>query len=188
MMKHDLVTTQATISADRFVLRPVRYSDVGLLEMHTGDERVARMTRNIPHPLPPGATAGFITRAQDPARAEDIWIMDGTAGGFGEFLGVVGLERMDRDQCEIAFWVVPGLWGSGIATEAVGALIKANPLKCRTVFASVFQDNPASSHLLANLGFEYIGDAEYHSVARDALVPTITYIKRMDSVASGGNA
>ena len=151
-MKHDRVTTQATISAERFVLRPVRALDQGMLEMHAGDARVARMTRSIPHPLPPGAAQAFVARAQDPERTEDVWIMDGSASGFGELLGVVGLERMDRDQCEISFWVVPGLWGSGIATEAVGALIEANPLNCKTVFASVFQDNPASSRLLSNLG------------------------------------
>ena len=187
-MKHDRVTTQATISAERFVLRPVRALDQGMLEMHAGDARVARMTRSIPHPLPPGAAQAFVARAQDPERTEDVWIMDGSASGFGELLGVVGLERMDRDQCEISFWVVPGLWGSGIATEAVGALIEANPLNCKTVFASVFQDNPASSRLLSNLGFDYIGDAEYRSVARDAMVPTWTYIRQMDGPPEGTKA
>ena len=178
-MKHDVVTTQATIETERFNLRPVRHSDVGMLEMHAGDERVARMTRTIPHPLPPGATDAVIARAQDPARSEDVWVMDGSKSGLGEVLGCIGLERMDRGQSEIAFWVVPGFWGSGIATEAVGALISSNPLKCSTIFAAVFQDNPASVRLLQNLGFSYIGEAEYHSVARDALVPTWTYIKKM---------
>ncbi len=187
-MKHGSVTTQATISAERFVLRPVRPSDQGMIEMHAGDARVARMTRSIPHPLPPGATEAFIARAQDPERTEDVWIMDGSASGFGELLGVVGLERMDRDQCEVGFWVVPGLWGSGIATEAVGALIEANPLECKTVFASVFQDNPASSRLLTNLGFNFIGAAEYRSVARGGLVPTWTYIRRMERPSETGKA
>ena len=187
-MKHDIVTTQAMIEADRFQLRPVRYSDLGMLEMHAGDERVARMTRSIPHPLPPGATEAFIARAQDPARSEDVWIMDGSKSGLGEVLGAIGLERMDRDQCEIGYWVVPGLWGSGIATEAVGALIEANPLNCRTIFAAVFHDNPASSKLLTNLGFEYVGDAEYHSAARGALMPTITFSKRLETSTPPGKA
>ena len=34
-----------------------------------------------------------------------------------------------------------------------------------TIFAAVFQDNPASARVLTNCGFEYVGDAEAFSVA-----------------------
>lgn len=176
-MKMETLTRQPTLQAKRFELRPPRYSDQGALELHAGDERVARMTRDIPHPLPPGAAENFIERALDETRTEDIWILDGSASGMGEVLGVIGLERMDRDQAEIGYWVVPGLWGTGIATEAVRTLLDANPLDCSTIFAAVFQDNPASARVLTNLGFSYIGDAEYHSIARGAQVPTWTYLK-----------
>jgi RimJ/RimL family protein N-acetyltransferase len=62
-----------------------------------------------------------------------------------------------------------------VASEAVRVLIAANPLQSTTIFASVFQDNPASARVLTNCGFEYLGDAESFSVARDASVPTWTY-------------
>jgi len=42
----------------------------------------------------------------------------------------------------------------------------------------VFQDNPASARVLTNCGFEYIGDAEAFSVARNAKVPTWTYLRK----------
>ncbi|RVT82597.1 N-acetyltransferase [Rhodobacteraceae bacterium CCMM004] len=171
---------QAPIETDRFVLRPVRKSDAGLLRMYAGDRRVARATRSIPHPLPPGATEAFIARAHDPQRTEDVWVMDGAAHGLGEVLGVVGLERMDRGQCEIGYWVAPAFWNTGIASDAVRALIAANPLRCSTLFASVFQDNPASARVLTNAGFAYIGDAEAFSVARTAMVPTWTYSLKLD--------
>ena len=48
------ITNQAVIETDRFDLRPLRKSDQGLIELHGGDERVARNTRSIPHPMPPG--------------------------------------------------------------------------------------------------------------------------------------
>ena len=51
---------------------------------------------------------------------------------------------------------------------------------CKTIFGSVFQDNPASSRVLTNAGFEYIGEAESFSVARSAMVTTWTYIKKLD--------
>jgi RimJ/RimL family protein N-acetyltransferase len=53
--------------------------------------------------------------------------------------------------------------------------VSANPLNNKTMFAAVFQDNPASARVLIHCGFEYLGDAETFSVARDATVPTWTY-------------
>ena len=172
------------ISAERFVLRPVRRSDAGLLSLHTGDRRVAEGTRSIPHPLPPGATEAFIARAMAGQSGEDVWVLDGSERGSAEVLGVISLTRLDRTrergQSQIGYWVAPAFWNTGVATEAVRALVEANPHGARTLFAEVFQDNPGSARVLTNCGFEYLGDAEAHSVARGAKVPTWTYLRRMD--------
>ncbi len=178
-MLHEAITNQPVIESERLVLRPIRKSDAGNLELFGGDERVARMTRTIPHPVPPGAVDAIINRAMDAERTEDLWVLDGSKTGLGEFLGMVGLEQMDRNQSEVGYWVVPAFWNSGLASEAVGALIEANPHEDQTMFASVFQDNPASARVLTNAGFEYIGDAEAFSVARNTPVPTWTYLKRL---------
>jgi RimJ/RimL family protein N-acetyltransferase len=106
--------------------------------------------------------------------------MDGTPAGLSEVAGVISLKRMDRGQSEIAYWVAPAFWNTGLASEAVNALVQANPHGNRTMFASVFQDNPASARVLTNAGFEYIGDAEAFSVARGATAPTWTYILKLD--------
>ena len=58
-------------------------------------------------------------------------------------------------------------------------LVRENPMGDRTLFASVFQDNPASARVLTNCGFVYLGDAESWSVARGARVATWTYLRRM---------
>ncbi len=170
---------QQVIEADRLVLRPLRRSDAGLITLYSGDERLARMTTSIPHPLPPGTTEGFIARAADPEREQDIWAMDGSGQGADEVMGVIAIKPVDSAQCEIGYWVAPPYWNTGLASEAVRAVIAANPLGAGTMFASVFQDNPASARVLTNAGFEYIGDAEAFSVARGAKVPTWTYLRRM---------
>lgn len=177
-MKFDAIVNQPVIETERLVLRPLRRSDAGLLELYGSDERVARMTRSIPHPLPPGAIDAFIVRSLADGRDEDVWAMDGSAKGLGELLGLIALERMDREQSEIGYWVAPAFWNTGLASEAVRALVEANPQENRTMFASVFQDNPASARVLTNTGFQYLGDAEAYSVARAATVPTWTYLKR----------
>ncbi len=179
-MKIDAIVNQPVIETERLLLRPLRRSDTGLLDMYGADERVARMTRTIPHPLPPGATDAFISRALAEERDEDVWVMDGSAHGHAELLGLIALERMDREQSEVGYWVGPAFWNTGLASEAVKALVNANPRSDKTMFASVFQDNPASARVLTNTGFEYLGDAEAFSVARGSTVPTWTYLKRLE--------
>ena len=173
------VGTVADIAAGRFVLRPLRVSDAGLVALYASDARVAEATRSIPHPLPPGAVEAFIARAMSGETRGTIWAMDGAATGLSELLGVISLKPMDRGQSEVGFWVAPQMWNTGIASEAVSALVAANPLDDRTLFAEVFQDNPGSAKVLTNCGFEYLGDAETFSVARGARVPTWTYIRKM---------
>ena len=63
MSRQEAVTTQPIITTDRLTLRPLRRADQGLIEHYAADERVARMTRTIPHPVPPGMTEAFVTRA-----------------------------------------------------------------------------------------------------------------------------
>ena len=169
------VTNQPIIPCERFTLRPPRRADQGLIEMYASDERVARMTRSIPHPLPPGLTEGFLRKALSSERSEDIWVIDGSERGHSEVMGVVGLERMDRNQSEIGYWVAPAFWNGGVASEAVRGLVEANPHRACTIFAEVFQDNPGSARVLTNCGFDYLGDAETFCVARNATVPTWTY-------------
>ncbi len=170
---------QPVIAAGRFVLRPVRRSDAGLFRLYAGDRRVAEATRTIPHPLPPGAAEAFVARAMAGKGGETVWVLDGSAAGLAEVLGVISLRAMDRGQSEIGYWVAPAFWNVGIASEAVKALVAANPLGSGAIFAEVFQDNPGSARVLTHAGFEYLGDAEAHSVARGARVPTWTYLRRL---------
>jgi RimJ/RimL family protein N-acetyltransferase len=178
-VRPETIALQPVIEAERFDLRPIRASDAGLIALYTSDRRLAEGTRAIPHPLPPGAADAFVARALSDKRDEDIWVMDGSAHGQAEVLGLVSLMRMDRDQSEIGFWVAPGLWNTGYASEAVGAMVGANPHASRALFAEVFQDNPGSARVLVNAGFDYLGDAEAWSVARNTKVPTWTYMKKM---------
>ena len=172
------------IDVGRFVLRKVRQSDLALVALHAGDRRVAEATQSIPHPLRPEAAEAIVARAiaGDAAgdAAGEVWVMDGAASGLAAVLGMITLKRMDRGQSEVSFWVAPAFWNAGIASDAVRALVAANPQASRTIFAEVFQDNPGSARVLANAGFQYLGEAETHSLARGANVPTWTYIRKLD--------
>ncbi|SIN93488.1 GNAT family N-acetyltransferase [Vannielia litorea] len=182
-MQQDRITGQPVITAERVTLRPLQPSDAGLITLYASDERVARATRHLPHPLPPGTAEAFIRGSHAETRREDVWAIDGTAAGMGELVGIVALTRMDsekgRKQSEIRYWVAPAMWNTGLASEAVAAMVEANPQGSDTLFAEVFQDNPASARVLTNAGFEYLGDAEAYSVSRGGTVPTWTYLKKL---------
>lgn len=177
MIPRDL--TNSTVETDRFRLRPLQMSDKGLLEMHLGDDRVAKMTRSIPHPLPPDYIAGRIERADVDDHANDYWVIDGSDLGHAEVMGVVKMTKMDRNQSELRYWVAPAFWNAGIATQAVDAILNANPQGACDIYAEVFQDNPGSARVLTNAGFDYLGDAEAFCVARGTVVATWTYVRKM---------
>lgn len=168
------------IDAERFILRPLRPSDAGLLALYAGDERVARNTRSIPHPLPPGSTEAFIDRCLSTKSLQKVWVLDGSANDLSEAMGIIALKPLDRDQSEVVFWVAPSFWGTGLASAALTAMVAANPLKSKTLFAEIFQDNQASARVATHAGFDYIGDAETFCVARDRTVPTWTYLRKLD--------
>ncbi|WP_297772114.1 GNAT family N-acetyltransferase [uncultured Roseovarius sp.] len=178
-MKLEIIVNQPVIEAERFDLRPLRVSDAGLISHNAGDARVARATSSIPHPLPPGSTEALIARAQSEDRVEDIWVIDGTKSGRAEVMGLLSLTRVDVGRSEIAYWVAPAYWNTGVASAAVEAVLAANPHEAQAIFASVFQENAASARVLTNCGFQYLGDAESYCVARAANVPTWTYSKKM---------
>ena len=174
-MQLEAIVNQPLIETERFDLRPVRRSDMGMIEMYASDPRVANATSSIPHPLPPGSVEAYVTRAMSDDREEDVWVMDGTRADSSEVMGVISLTRLDRNQSEIGYWVAPAFWNTHLASDAVQALVNANPLGNDALFASVFHDNPASAKVLTNAGFVYLGDAETYCLARDAAVPTWTY-------------
>ena len=181
-LDHALNASLPTIPTERLRLRPMRRSDQGLIAHYVSDRRVAAMTASIPHPLPDGAVDGYVTRCLS-GEGERAWVMDASEHGLGEVVGVVGLKPMDRRQSEIGYWVAPVVWNTGLATEAVRALMAANPLGDRQVFGTVFQDNPGSARVLTNAGFDYIGDAEAFCVARGAMTPQWTYMRQMEGTA-----
>ncbi|WP_425100582.1 GNAT family N-acetyltransferase [Tropicibacter sp. S64] len=178
-MSIDMLEKQPVITSERFDLRPLRRSDMGLIDHYAGDRRVARMTTSIPHPLPPGASEAFVTRSTAPDRDTMVWALDGTRTGGPELMGLMTLKIMDEAQSELSYWIAPLFWNTGLASDAAKTLVAANPLGNETLFACSFQDNPASARVLVNCGFEYIGDAEAYSVARGAKVPTWTYVNRL---------
>jgi RimJ/RimL family protein N-acetyltransferase len=80
--------------------------------------------------------------------------------------------------------VAPAFWNTGYASEAVQGLVgHAERIGLPELLAGVFQDNPASVRVLIHAGFEYVGEGEIYSLARNAMVPTFRYRRRLGGAA-----
>lgn len=159
---------------ERLTLRGLRASDAGLMTLYSSDARVARMTALIPHPYPPGTAEAYIEKVLAGQNPSEVWAMDATQIGSSELVGVVSFKPERR---QIGYWVGPPFWNTGMASEAVEAVIR-HLLEERGVpelSASVFVDNPASSHVLRKLGFSEARSHESFCVARGTLVATTDF-------------
>lgn len=163
------------LTTGRLVLRPLRRSDAGPVELHCGEARLARMTASIPHPYPPGAALAFIEGCATMDQSA-VWAIDGSPSGLPELVGTVGLRRPDgAGESEIGYWVAPPLWGRGIAGEAVRTVLQADPFGA-PIHARVFRDNPASARVLEAAGFERVGEGSDFSVARGEAAPNWLFV------------
>jgi len=170
------ISEPAVLMTPRCRLRPLVDSDAGLLELYASDERVARMTTDIPHPYPPGTADAFIARHAGGKAGQTIWAIDRRDDDGNALIGIVSLKARGDNEAGITYWVAPAYWGSGLASEAVAAVVSEAPLRgLSALSAEVLQDNAAALKVLSRCGFEYAGEGSAHSIARQAVVPTFRY-------------
>jgi RimJ/RimL family protein N-acetyltransferase len=130
------------------------------------------MLENVPHPYPPGAAAAFIERVLTGATAEQVWVMDATASGGEEFIGLMGLRPAGEGVVRLGYWVGPPFWGAGYASEAAAALVAAHrEAGGGRVEARIVADNDASAKVLENAGFSETGEGAFYSVVMGGMVP-----------------
>ncbi|MEO0912083.1 MAG: GNAT family N-acetyltransferase [Pseudomonadota bacterium] len=172
--------TEPVLETKRLRLRALQPEDAGHLALYAGDRRVAWMTTSIPHPYPPGGAEAYIASLED--SSDIVWAMIHRVSPEGALVGTISL----RASGEIGYWVGAPFWNAGFATEAVDAVIAFARVTGRAALtATVFQDNPASAKVLTKAGFDFVGEGEQFSIARNAAVPIWTYLHRL---AKGADA
>ncbi|MEO1688435.1 MAG: GNAT family N-acetyltransferase [Pseudomonadota bacterium] len=165
------------IAAGRMELRPPQPADAGPMSLHLGDPRVARMLIGVPHPYPPGAAEALIERARAGLRSGPLYVMDASADGGADVVGLVFVNRGEgAGVFSLGYCVGPPFWNAGYATEGVRAVAEALfQAGAEALTAVVFHDNPISAKVLSRLGFAYQGDGEAFCNARGAVAPVWRY-------------
>jgi RimJ/RimL family protein N-acetyltransferase len=96
-----------------------------------------------------------------------LWLLRNRSGD--ELVGRGGLQHTfvtGRDEVEVAWAIVPELWGRELATElALAAVdIAFGPLKLPELIAYTLPDNRASRRVMEKCGFSYDGAIEAQGI------------------------
>ena len=95
-------------------------------------------------------------------------------------VGFIGLHRIDQENghAEIGYFLSPGYWGRGYATEAVSLISQYafEWLNLRKVYARVYAPNEASRRALEKNGFQLAGRWKEHQyVPGEGFVDVLMY-------------
>lgn len=154
------LAAQPRLHTARLLLRPIVAGDQQRIHEGLSDPRVNAHTGI--------AYASY----EDTARQMD-WYAGLAASGTGawwavclspgpdELIGAIGLTQLvaDHRRAEVGYWLLPGWWGQGLASEALAALLAHafGPLGLHRIGAEVDTDNPRSRALLERHGFRHEG-------------------------------
>lgn len=176
-----------TLTTDRLTLRAFVLDDAPRLSELLSDPIIAKQTSAIPSPYPAEIAEGWIAlrwAAERRTGETNFAVVEQELG----LVGSVGVFRRGAEApWEIGYWMGRHVWGRGIATEAVGAVVDwALETKGHDrLIASHFDDNPASRRVLEKVGFAPTGDANaVYSLARTGRVDCVGMELRRQAVSA----
>jgi ribosomal-protein-alanine N-acetyltransferase len=137
----------------RLILRPARQDDLAALHAVLSDPRATRWWSTPPHETLDQTVIWLAAMiANGPDHPDFVIELD------GRVIGKAGFYVMP----DVGYILHPDVWGQGLASEAVGAVID-HVFRARevgTLTADVDPENAASIRLLQRLGFVRTGSGE----------------------------
>ncbi|HEV3410634.1 MAG TPA: GNAT family protein [Chthoniobacterales bacterium] len=162
----------------RCVLRAWRADDAPALAEALNNRNVWLKVRDhIPHPYTVADAETYLQRQADnePAQTLCIEVNGNVAGGIGLHPG----KDVNRLTAELGYWLAEPLWGRGIITEAVQAMVTHGfaTLPLERIEAYVFANNPASVRVLEKAGFEFEGRLRRSVIKDGQILDSLLYAK-----------
>jgi ribosomal-protein-alanine N-acetyltransferase len=151
-------------------IRPWAETDAASLQRHANNRAVSLQLRDrfpFPYEMEQARTfLGWIAKQPSPT----VWAIE--VGG--EAAGGIGIELhsdVERVSAEIGYWLGEGLWGRGIATEAVvGVTAEAfRRFDLTRLYAVPFADHAASVRVLEKSGYVREGHMR-RSAIKDGII------------------
>jgi RimJ/RimL family protein N-acetyltransferase len=145
----------------RLTLRPGWPEDAADVAHAIAHEDVAMKLSRVPWPYTEADALAWLTMER--ARDDVLCVILAHEQCAPRLVGMIGIHPgRGSDAHELGYWLTPGAWGRGYATEAGVAMldIAHRALGLRRVAAGHFLDNPASGNVLRKLGFRSTGVVE----------------------------
>jgi RimJ/RimL family protein N-acetyltransferase len=161
------------LRTDRLFLRPAWLEDAPELARAIGHEAVVRMLSRVPWPYREEHARAWIALVNDPYLPNLLVTLPDDGG---RIIGTCGLHA-ENAEVGVGYWIAPGHWGQGYATEALRGLVSLARLAGhKRIVSRHAADNPASGRVLRKAGFRPTGRARpFHSLGRGARVDAFEY-------------
>jgi [ribosomal protein S5]-alanine N-acetyltransferase len=103
------------------------------------------------------------------------WVLVSRGGTFAGFVKLFDIQY--RSKAEIGYWLSKPLWGKGLMTEALEAVVAFafGPLGLHRIYAITHPDNRASQKVLEKVGFTKEGVLRMHTRRQDKWGDSIIY-------------
>ena len=161
-----LPTPFPRLNTPRLLLRAFAPADVPTLVILANDYEVAKNTLNIPHPYREEDARQWVRITQESFQQQTSYAFALELRATGEFIGGIGLTLERRfDRAEAGYWLGQPYWGKGLATEALGALLRFGfeELKLHKIYATHIAENPASGRVMRKNGMVKEGELAQHT-------------------------
>lgn len=150
----------------RLILRRHVLDDAEAVRRAVSRFEVARYTKTMPHPYPPGAELQFLEKVTRGIVEGDWCTFAITFRDTGEVIGGVGsrVDPHNRSMAEVGYHLGMDHWGRGYATEALNAMVDHlfTTTKLEKLFARWYTANGASGRVLEKAGFTHEGTLIKH--------------------------
>lgn len=159
----------------RLTLRPGWPEDAAAVTHAIAHKTVAANLTRVPWPYTEADARKWLAT---PRRATEVCllILAHDTAPAPRLIGAISIEGAGAEPPEIGYWLTPGAWGRGYATEAGSAVLHMarHALGIRRLQARHFIDDASSGGVLRKLGFRETGRAVTVSRARGCDVASVT--------------
>jgi len=171
---------QPNLTTARLILRPFELPDAEQVQYYAGDERVADVTLNIPHPYPDGAAAQWIGTHEKIFRERKGVVYAITQQSGSDIIGSIGIHNMTNTDGELGYWVGVPHWGLGYCTEAAVALLDFcfKQLQLNRVYCHHMTRNPASGRVMQKADMCYTG-SEVDAVEKNGVLESVEHYEKI---------
>ena len=164
------------LQSSRLKRRKLQISDYQSLIKNVNNPKISKQLLNIPFPYTEEFAIFRMNFINQAFENKERYIFAITQVGFDtEIIGEIGIHlEKAHNKAEIGYWVCEDYWGQGIASEAVGLILKFGfeVLNLNKIIATHYLDNPSSEKVLiknnmikeATLIEHYVRNDKYESV------------------------